>query len=177
MRKLLIVTTIVVLIASLTVSTVLAAKPGSAPPSNPVDEWGVLLDKLENLDADLAAVSAGVDEVKSAMVRMEGGYGSFLVDTYVDPAGFWVGYTDFGPYDEMRHISVTARAMDFADIDVTVSARWETSGNVLIVSELPPSDQVIFEFDAMYWRISGRSNSSGGEVEFQYTVTYSAATE
>ena|GEM_PF-2711710 len=155
----------VALIAVLAVSsTALAARPPNVPPITP-----------------------------AAGIVLESGSGFFVVNGE-EPEGFMFadrGWHDiqFGPYDEVRHVSVTAvihNGSSVGDPSIAIAVDFgEGIGWKLLAGEYLGSqerlERVTLEFDAKEWRITATSRvydpDSGyanSVVQYYYTETYSS---
>lgn len=123
-------------------------------------------------------------------VAMESGTGEFNLELVNEDPWIYRGNTKFGPYDELRHVSLTAFAYDagnwFVTPSVNVSGYFD-GGIKVLLSPIESQQILTMEFDAKEWEIGGYfAPNIGGPypiddypvgVMYQYTLTYPSVIE
>jgi len=184
-KRVFVLVTVLALVGILAASTTaIAAKPAA----NPVELWQATLSKV----SDIWDLLVGMEATASNIV-MESGSGFFVVNGE-EPEGFMFAdrgwhHIQFGPYDEVRHVSVTAvihNGSFVGDPSIAIAVDFgEGIGWKLLAGEYSGGserlDRVTLEFDAKEWRITATSRvyavDSGfanSVVQYYYTETYSS---
>jgi len=191
---------IIVLITTLALVGILAASStamASKPPPNPVEQWEVLVAKVSDI-WDILTGAGGLAEINQALsdiqdtldglkspadlTAMESGSGFLPLEGPCVMTGHWTGTVQFGPYDEVRHVSVTAKVSSGDTswtAEVRVLAGFETSSGttswrVVGWSMDPGTAMISIEFDAKQWAMQAWTSGGvgDGELQYNYTVTY-----
>jgi len=137
---------------------------------NPLADWGYIKDKVDAIwgvltdsDYGLEAIDDEIESIENNMPQSTWSSGHATINPGADT---W----DFGPYDEVRHFSLTATGDNIISLDlfVRVVDAWV---------ELPGlgtnQDTLIYEFDAKEWRIEAFNHGGVDHTySFNYTATY-----
>ena len=183
MKKLLIIIAAIALIAVLAVGTTVLAKGGE---DNPVDQWQILIDKvngiwdilggtdenvqaigdqIDSLTTNLNEITGDVAVIKNSMIRIESGEGSYEVPGN----GTWSAMEV--ELDQVAHVTLTAAAHYFGAGDVLfIRLNLPGLGPTITVLDGDGQTQTV-EFAASTWGLHVTGN--GGEtISYAYTITY-----
>ena len=186
-----------VLVTVLALVGILAGSTGvmaNKPPANPVDQWQILIAKVNDIwdiltgSSGLPAVNETLSDIQETLddiqstptVVMETGSGQ-LEATHQFMAARRTFY-----YPDVRHVSVSLMAWNPGDVHFDVIVWWDdednpgTSYGASLLRLDKDNVAGTVEFDAQHWEIlaSGDPNYDSSTpnktVYYQYTVTYPA---